>query len=80
MYKISPTADVESKSLLWDTEYDEYKEYNYLFTGKDVDLREFWLDENSLKNNNIQKADKCVMKEAMSLERFKLKFGDDVFK
>lgn len=79
-YRIKEDTEVESKNILRSTDYDEIKEYTYEFTGKNVPLRDFWLDENSLENNNIQEADKCVMKETMSVEKFKTQFDEDVFK
>lgn len=78
-FEIKEETEVESKNILRSTDYDEIKEYCYEFTGKVVPLREFRLDENSLESNEIQDADKCVMKETMSLDKFKLNFDEEVF-
>jgi hypothetical protein len=62
------------------TEYVERKETSYKFTGCNVPLRAFRLSWDWLNSPDIQKASKAVRKESMSIEKFKIKFGDDIFK
>lgn len=81
MYKLKDETDVDTKNILRSQDYDEYKEYTYEFTGKNVPLREFWIDENAIQQPNLQEAEKCIMKETMSLEKFKLEYWhDDIFR
>lgn len=62
------------------TEYTERKETTYKFTWCNVPLRAFRLSWDWLNAPDIQKARKAVWKESMSIDKFKIKFGDDIFK
>lgn len=61
-------------------EYEERKETTYEFTWCNIPLRAFRLSWDGLNSPDIQKASKAVRKESMSVEKFKLKFGDNMFR
>lgn len=70
----------EGTSAVRASEYEERKEVTYKFTGQNVPVRAVRVSGDGLNAPDIQKASKAVRKESMSVDKFKIKFCDSMFR
>ena len=83
-YKIKEDAEIDCADQLWNNDnYEEYVEETYSFTGYNLPLRSFWIDDRAINRKDINgkhhEAEDAIMKETMSLNRFKDRFGENKF-
>lgn len=77
-------AEVDASDALYNNEnYNEFTEENYYFTGHNIPIRSFWIDDRAIHkrwhDSKRHEAEDCVIKRTMSLEKFQETYQDNKY-
>ena len=77
-------AEVDCANALRNNDnYNEVTEENYYFTGYNVPLRAFWIDDKALNkkwhDSKQHEAEDAIMKRTMSIDKFKETYGENKY-
>lgn len=76
-YIAKKDADIQSGTdLLNEKNFEEVENETYFFFPKAVHPMDFYPDDRAYGQNDIQKADDCIMKEKLSWMEFEMRYGD----
>jgi len=75
MYKIKEDTEIQGwTDLLNENNFQEYIKEDWFFYPKNIDIRDFYIDDNAINQPSIQYADDCIFKEQITMSELELRF------